>query len=368
MTVEDLRGLIVTRPGQTQDGRPFDSYEREQVKKGNWRLERISKDILGTPRDLEAYRAVRKTNFIVDWVNNAEDRQYCHEYWADLKIGKGSCGYRCPDCFLVLTHRTRANPSRHVLYENTETFINAARSWLLKPNQRRSLGLGIDCSDSLLYEGVTGYARRLAPLFADAKTNPFGRHLILVTKSANVHYLEALPTRNVVVTFSLNPQRIADIFEGRFPDGLRVTPLISQRLRASRDCERMGFETRWRLDPIIPVEGWQGIYRQFLEEASECRPRRITLGIYRQMGTGLKVFSKKWGLEPMAWQLPVELRKDGGLHYHLPTPMKISIYQQIDRMIRDAWPSPATPHLALCKETSEVRRASGISGRHCNCE
>ena len=48
-----MEDLIRTVPGQTQDGRPFDSYEREQVKKGNWRLERISKDILGTPRDLK---------------------------------------------------------------------------------------------------------------------------------------------------------------------------------------------------------------------------------------------------------------------------------------------------------------------------
>ena len=130
----------------------------------------------------------------------------------------------------------------------------------------------------------------------------------------------------------------------------------------------MRFETRWRLDPIIPVEGWKDIYRGFLEEASKHRPRRITLGIYRQMGTGLKAFSKKWGLQPMAWKPPVELRKDGGLHYQLPRSMKISIYQEIKTMICDVWPSCAGPQLALCKETSEVRIASGLSGRHCNCE
>ena len=96
---------------------------RQEVKRGNWHLERIPAATLGTPRDLEVYRGKRKTNLIVDWVNRAVDRDYCCEYWADLKIGKGPCGYRCAECFLILTHRVKADPSRHLLYENTEDFI-----------------------------------------------------------------------------------------------------------------------------------------------------------------------------------------------------------------------------------------------------
>ena len=71
---------------------------------------------------------------------------------------------------------------------------------------RRNVGLGIDCSDSLLYEGVTGHARRMIPLFASEEINPHGCKLILLTKSKNVHYLEGLRTMNVLLTFSLNPQ------------------------------------------------------------------------------------------------------------------------------------------------------------------
>jgi hypothetical protein len=36
----------------------------------------------------------------------------------------------------------------------------------------------------------------LIPLFADSKTNPLGRKLVLLTKTANVHFLEGLPTEN----------------------------------------------------------------------------------------------------------------------------------------------------------------------------
>jgi DNA repair photolyase len=230
------------------------------------------------------------------------------------------------------------------------------------------LGLGIDCSDSLLYEGVTGYARALIPIFAEQKTNPFNRHLILLTKSANVHYLKGLPTKNTVVSFSLNPQEVADIFEGRYPDGLRITPSINTRLEASKACEDMGFETRWRIDPIIPIEGWQDTYRTFFNQVTAYRPRRITLGIYRQMGRGLKTFSEKWGLTPMPWEPPFKLTRDIGLHYQLPRSLRIEIYQEVKRMVHETWPPPVRPELSLCKEIGEARRASGITSRRCNCE
>ncbi|MBW2308704.1 MAG: hypothetical protein JRG73_17405 [Deltaproteobacteria bacterium] len=167
--LEDL-SLIRTTPGTTHDGKPFDLYVQKMVGKGDLKLERIPADILGTPRDIEVYRSTRKSGFISDWKNMAEDASYCSEYWADLKIGRGAFGFRCAECFLILTHRVKADPSRHELYENVDDFYHAVKQWLKKPGQRQTLGLGIDCSDSLLYEGITGHARRLIPLFADDKS------------------------------------------------------------------------------------------------------------------------------------------------------------------------------------------------------
>jgi len=130
-----------------------------------------------------------------------------------------------------------------------------------------------------------------------------------------------------------------------------------------------GFKKRWRIDPIFPVEGWQSIYREFLEKASEFKPEMITLGIYRQMGSGLKIFSQKWGLHPR--HCGARLRKlltDMGTHLQLPRAERVKIYIAIRRMVEGAWPSDRRPELALCKEVGEVRLASGIPSRHCNCE
>jgi len=125
--LEDL-APIRTTPRTNHGGKPFDYYVQKMVVKGDLRRERISAKILRTPRDLEVYRSVRKSAFISDWKNMAEDASYCCEYWADLKIGRGACGFRCAECFLILTHRVKADPSRHELYENVDDFYRAVNT------------------------------------------------------------------------------------------------------------------------------------------------------------------------------------------------------------------------------------------------
>ena len=359
--------VIRTQPGSTKEGRPFDHVVRERVAGGQYRLECIPAEVTGTARPIEVYRATRKGSFIKPWDPGTDDDSYCPAHWADIAIGRGACGFRCRSCFLMLTHRTFCDPSRHVLYENVADFERAVRSELQKPGV--NLGLGIDCSDSLLYEGVTGHARRLIPTFASTESNPHARKLILLTKSINVGYLQELPTCNILATFSLNPEPIADLWEGKWDDGVRITPSINDRLAASARASKMGFEVRWRVDPILPVDGWQEVYRAFFATAASAghQPTRITLGTYREMGPSLLTIAEKWGIPAMEW-VPPKLRRDGS-HYHLPAEDRIRIYSYLRKAIEDAWSGRGpTPIVALCKESARVRAEVGLSHWHCNCE
>jgi len=266
-----------------------------------------------------------------------------------------------------MTHRIKCDPARHLVYENHHDFERAVRRWLPRPN-RRNLGLGTDSSDSLLYEGVTGHARRLIPIFASADTNPHGSKLILLTKSTNVHYLEGLPTKNVLLTFSLNPEAIADLWEGKLSDGTRVMPSIEARLAAALRGQHMGFEVRWRIDPIIPVEGRREFYADFFSLAAHNghQPTRVTLGTYRETQRCLLTFAKRWGLPPLEWK-PSQLHKDGA-HYHLDREQRIEIYRFMARAIEDAWqPHCRPPVVALCKEPRSIRREVGLDHDMCNC-
>jgi len=365
----EMLNLIRTNPGTTRDGKPFDWIVKQKVQSGEWRLEQIPADIVGLKRPIEIYRAVRKSNFIKPWINKAQkDSAYCSEYWADLAIGWGACGFRCRGCFLNLTARGFVNPARHVVYENVDDYKDAVLKWLKNPD-RKNLGLGIDSSDSLLYEAITGHAQRLIPVFADPVINPHQCELILLTKSKNIHHLKGLPTTNIVITFSLNPEPVADLFEGKWNDGVRITPSIADRLQAFQLVREMGFESRWRVDPILLVDNWREIYKKFFEDVAlqGLLPTRITLGIYREMGRGLLTMGQKWGLPPLEWQPPKMTKQ--GLHYHIPVQDRITVYGFIKQAIEEAWRRTGhTPIVALCKETTAVREAVGITHSHCNCE
>jgi hypothetical protein len=170
---------------------------------------------------------------------------------------------------------------RPVVYDNAVDFEQRVREWLaartwkveyegrrrtLARSSKDAIGLGIDCADSLLWEGVTSHARRLIPLFTDPRTNPLCNPLILLTKSANTHYLAELSDAtlrrvdgrvpNVALTMSLNPEPMADLWEGKFPDTMeRMTPPIDRRLAALKMAQDLGFDVRvpGELRPVPPL-------------------------------------------------------------------------------------------------------------------
>jgi DNA repair photolyase len=259
------------------------------------------------------------------------------------------------------------DPLQPLVYDNMAFLWNAARRWLIAPRRRpcHTLGLGTDRSDSLLFEGVTEHARHLIPMFADAARNPHGCKLFLLTKSKNTNYLEGLPTTNTIVTFSLNPEPIADLWEGKWPDTLeRITPPIAHRLAASLHAQSMGFEVRWRIDPILTPIRWEAHYAEFFRQATAQghRPSRITLGTYRQTHPQLDLWRKRWRLPPMEWR-PEPLTRDG-THWHPSAAYRSDTYKKVAAMCGTFLPESV---VSLCKETKSVRRDTGLCSPSCNC-
>ncbi len=340
-------------------------YIVERLASGDWREGRIPAAEAGLTRDLRIFLADRKSDPIVhEW--RGDRNTFCPPVYWDLAIGSGPCGLGCRGCYLLGTFRAMRDPHQPLVYENPAFYWNAVRRWLISPFRRpwHTLGLGTDRSDSLLFESVTQHARHLIPMFADPVTNPLGCKLFLLTKSRNVSFLKGLPTRNTVVSFSLNPQVIADMWEGKWPDTLeRIPPSINERIDASRQAQRMGFEVRWRIDPILTPPGWQAHYRKFFKDgATGSSPTRITLGTFRETRASLDHWRHRWNLPAMEWR-PEALRRDG-THRHVPVASRVRTYQTIAGMCAEFLPNSV---VALCKETNEVRRMSGVTSTACNC-
>ncbi len=363
---------INTRPVKvTTQGKSISWYVENQVDRRAWREETIPAEVVGLSRAVTVFRSSRKTNLITyDW--HGDKDTFCPPMWWDLAIGSGACGLGCRACFLMLTHRIKRDPLRHLLYDNTDDFVCVVEKWLQQPERRRqhTLGVGIDRSDSLLYEGVAPHVRNLAPLFGDPQRNPRQNKLILLTKTANTHYLENIAPgdrKNIVVSFSLNPEPVADLWEGKWPDtGERITPLITRRLEAVKFAQELGFEVRVRVDPILTPEGWEDEYAAFI---AEVRNRGIhfrywTLGTYREKNAQLDSWRERWGLPAMEWQPGEDDLVRDGTHRHLTVERRVQVYQAITRLIRKEFPQAL---VSLCKETHAVRKSLALCNADCNC-
>ena len=350
---------------------PISWFVDNQVEKDIWRQEVIPAEVVGLSRPLTILRASRKTNLITySW--HGDRKTFCPPIWWDLAIGSGACGLGCRACFLMLTHRIWRDPLRHLLYDNLSDYEHITEKWLVNPKRRNNhtLGIGIDRSDSLLYEGVASHVRNLAPLFGDIKYNPNNNKLVLLTKTANTHYLEDISPKyrsNIIVSFSLNPEYIADKWEGKWPDtGERITPSIYNRLTAARFAQDLGFEIRIRIDPILTPLGWEDEYTSFI---SDIKSRGInfnywTLGTYREKNSQLNIWRERWGLLEMEWQPEENLLLKDGTHWHLPESKRIDIYKQILNKIRCQYQNAK---VSLCKETHSVRRSVNLCNPNCNC-
>lgn len=352
-------------------GKPTNWYVEQQIQEGVWHEETIPAEVVGLTRPLTVLRSERKTQLIThDW--HGDTKTFCPPMWWDLGIGSGACGLGCRSCFLMLTFRAMRDPRKHLLYTNISDFTHASERWLKEPTRRRqhTLGVGIDRSDSLLYEGVTQQVQQLAPIFSNSTHNPLGNKLVLLTKSANTHYLAGIPyeqRKNIIVTFSLNPEYIADMWEGKWPDtGERITPSIERRLDAVLYAQELGYEVRVRLDPILTPDGWEDHYAAFIDtlHTRGIAFRYCTLGTYREKNQQLDGWRERWGLLPMEWHPSEEDLVQDGTHRHLAEHTRISIYRTVSDLIRSAFPQA---RISLCKETHTVRKALNFCNADCNC-
>jgi DNA repair photolyase len=342
-------------------------FVNEQVEKGTWREQEIPPEVSGLARPIFVFRATRKGNLIThDW--HGDEKTFCPPMWWDLGVGSGACGLGCRACFLMLTFRAMRDPLRHVLYDND--FSVPVAQWLRDPSRRRqhTLGLGIDRSDSLLYEGVTGNARRLASVFASA-ANRMGNKLILLTKSANTHYLAGIAPghrQHIVASFSLNPESVADLWEGKWDDGVRITPTIERRLEAVCYAQELGYDVRIRLDPILTPDGWEDLYAAFIADVHALciNFSYWTLGTYREKNHQLDLWREKWGLPAMEWQPGEDELVQDGTHRHLSAERRVAIYTKVRDLIKRELPRA---RVSLCKETHDVRKAVALCNADCNC-
>lgn len=204
-------------------------------------------------------------------------------HFLELKWAYG-CPFNCAWCYLKGTLRLLPTATKPVVKD-----YGKVRRHLLtffdRGGQNEILNTG-ELADSLMHENNDNpFSRFIIPLFETQD-----RHKVLfLTKSNRVGNLLDMTGRSkVIVSFSLNADEVSRRWER--------APPPQDRIQAAHSVSEAGFETRIRIDPMVPIRDWQRHYMDLIDRIFErFTPERITLGSLRGLQTTInQAQDKSW--------------------------------------------------------------------------
>ena len=268
-------------------------------------------------------------------------------HFLELKWAYG-CPFDCAWCYLKGTFRFRPEGPRPA-FKPLEKIKSHVESFLNEANTPEILNTG-EIADSLMGEkGDSPFSKFIIPFFEEQS-----RHRVLfVTKSTNIkHLLEIPASSQVIMSFSLNALRVAEKWEKR-------APKVIDRIEAARKVSQSGYETRIRIDPMVPVNNWKKHYVDLIDKIfSSFIPNRITLGSLRGLQSTIN------GTNDTSW---VKYLKEGSnwgkkIEFNARYWMYLTIINHLKEKYNYT-------KVALCKETKLMWEKLNMDYQkiHCNC-
>ncbi|MDD5668671.1 MAG: hypothetical protein PHE58_01385 [Candidatus Omnitrophica bacterium] len=239
-----------------------------------------------------------------------------------LNIGFG-CTHECSYCFL----QEYQNVPGIIFPANPEDFLKHAN--LLKPARGMfpyvRLGSG-EFTDSLLFDSYTGYSKIISEAL---KHHP---EIVFEFKTKSVaieNIVNRPPGKNIIVSWSLNPQNI--IRENEW-----LTPSLRERISAAAACVRHGHKVAFHMDPIMYYQGWRKDYREIINYVFDRIDSRaiqwISLGTLRFSRVLKKIMENRFP-ENKILDEEMILGFDGKMRY--PDSLRITMYSGILSDIRE---------------------------------
>jgi spore photoproduct lyase len=265
----------------------------------------------------------------------------CGYHIFNLSFG---CLYECTYCYL----QEYANSPGIIFTANIESFFDLFVSYRNSSQARRwqrgsSMRIGTgEFSDSLMLDDVTGYSIPLIDFFRTQRDVIFE----FKTKSNNIkNLLETAHGGNIVVAWSLNPQRLIDGNEF-------YTAPLCERIGSAKKCEEAGYRVAFHFDPVFFYEGWEHEYREVVDLLfGEIKPRKIawiSIGTLR-FKPGLKQIIENRFPDNRILDSELILGYDRKLRY--PYGIRLAAYSSMIKMLRRH--SKKLP-LYLCMESRSM--------------
>ena len=228
-----------------------------------------------------------------------------------FNLGFG-CIFECNYCFL----QGYTNSPGVMFPANIEGFFDRFNSYK-KPAMR--IGTG-EFSDSLALDKITEYSIPIIEFFKKHEDVFFE----FKTKSAEIkNVLKTNHSGNIVISWSLNPQKIID-------DNELLTPTLNERLNAASKCVEAGYKVGFHFDPVIFFSGWEKQYHNLIEALfNKIKPRHIawiSIGTFR-FNPRLKPIIERRFPENKILNEELLLGYDNKLRY--PYNIRYNIYKEI---------------------------------------
>lgn len=269
-------------------------------------------------------------------------------HFFELKWATG-CPFDCSWCYLKGTLRFLPQKTKPKVkdYRKIESHVQAFFTNLNHPKEILNTG---EISDSLMCENSgKPFSKFIISLF-ETQT----RHKVLfLTKSTNIkNLLEITPHKQTIMSFSLNAEEAAKKWE-------KGAPKISERITAAKKVIEAGYETRIRIDPMIPIPNWEKHYIKLIDEIfDKIEPERITLGSLRGLQSTIN------GSTDRSWLKYLSEFSNWGKKVEFTTR-----YQMYSLIIDHLSKKHHYTKVALCKETKAMwgRLDRDYKRIKCNC-
>jgi len=268
-------------------------------------------------------------------------------HFIELKWAYG-CPFNCAWCYLKGTFRFHSTKTKPVIKDYAKVESHT-RKFLEEVTTPEILNTG-EIADSLMSEGTSQpFSRLIVPMFEEQN-----RHKVLfVSKSDNIkHLLEINPHCQAVISFSLNADEVARRWENGAPS-------VDRRIDAGRRLSEAGYEVRIRIDPMVPIPGWQAHYANFVDKVfASFVPSRITLGSLRGLQSTVN------GSTDKSWVEYLKESSNWGKKIDFKT--RYDMYYAMIIQLREKY---SYTESALCKETVEMWGRLGMDYKkiRCNC-
>lgn len=270
-------------------------------------------------------------------------------HFVELKWANG-CPFDCSWCYLQGTFRflDRGKDPHIKNLEETEKHLDA---FLQNVNGNRYVLNTGELSDSLIGENLDPpFSRRVIDKFENG--NPYGHKVLFLSKSNRVENLLDIEEHDHAITsFSLNAPEVSKKWEGGSP--------VKKRIEAAKKLIEHDYETRIRIDPMVPVDNWDEKYENLIDMIfSELEPERITLGSLRGLSTTIRM------ADDTSWVKYLDDSSNWGKKVSFGE--RLSMYSTVKNYLKDEYDYG---DIAFCKESRRLWEKLNMDWRNikCNC-